>query len=161
MIPVFQDEVMLAGWSESHNGGAKVTFWLSDPSALESFRAMTVAKGKTAGQRLACVLVEIGDDEKPVEPAIKESLTTEKPKGGALARLAGQWCNTPVFWDFLVWKYEYTVSNEPDAARTVYELCDIKSRAELDHNEPSADRFNKLIRVPFMEYQREPGRMAA
>lgn len=161
MTPVFQDEVMLAGWSESHNGGAKVTFWLSDPSALESFRAMTVAKGKTAGQRLACVLVEIGDDENPVESAIKESSTTEKPKGGVLARLAGQWCNTQAFWDFLLREHEYTVGNEPDAAKTLYELCGIASRAELDHNPSAADKFHKLIRVPFMEYQRALERMAA
>jgi hypothetical protein len=69
LTPVFHGEVMLAGWSESHNGGAKVTFWLSDPSELDAFRAMTVAKGKTAGQRLGCALVEIGDDDKPVQPA--------------------------------------------------------------------------------------------
>lgn len=66
--PVFQDELMLAGWSETHTGGAKVTFWLPDASALDAFRTMTVKKGNTAGQRFACVLVEIGDDEQPVEP---------------------------------------------------------------------------------------------
>ncbi|WYX08203.1 hypothetical protein WJ978_19770 [Achromobacter xylosoxidans] len=66
-VPVaFQGEVMLAGWSQTHNGGAKVTFWLQDDTDLEAFKAMTVAKGKTAGQRLALVAVEIGDDEQPV-----------------------------------------------------------------------------------------------
>ena len=159
MTPVFQDEVMLAGWSESHNGGAKVTFWLSDPSALDAFRAMTVAKGKTAGQRLACVLVEIGDDEKPVNADVgipiaqeNQQLAAEKPKGGPLAKLAGMWCEMPLFWDFLLWKHEYTVSNEPDAAKTVYELCGITSRAELDHNEQAAQKFKSLIRGPFQKY---------
>src|SRR5690554_2878297 len=88
--PTFQGEVMLAGWSETHNGGAKVTFWLQDADDLAAFKAMTVAKGKTAGQRLALVAVEIGDDEQPVQ-------RHEKPKGGELARLAGQLCQSAQF----------------------------------------------------------------
>jgi len=68
MQPTFKDEVMLLGWSETHTGGAKITLQLPDSEALEPFKSMTVAKGKLAGQRLACVLVEIGDDEQPKEP---------------------------------------------------------------------------------------------
>ena len=59
----FSGEVMLLGWKETHSGGAQVAFLLSDPEELEAFKRMTVAKGKVAGQRLACVLVEIHDDE--------------------------------------------------------------------------------------------------
>ena len=82
ITPMFHSEVQLAGWSESHNGGCKVTFWLAQPSDLDAFRAMTVRKGNTAGQRLACALVEIGDDEQPVQaPAAMQQ------KGGALAQL--------------------------------------------------------------------------
>jgi hypothetical protein len=68
ITPTFSGEFQLAGWSESHNGGCKVTFWLADPSELDAFRAMTVRKGQQAGHRLAAVLVEIGDDEQPVQP---------------------------------------------------------------------------------------------
>lgn len=64
--PTFSGEVQLAGWRETHKSGAVVSFFLSDPEDLEKFRGLTVAKGKTAGQRFACVLVEIGDDELPV-----------------------------------------------------------------------------------------------
>lgn len=60
-----ESELMLAGWSESHSGGCKVTFWVQDSESLEPFKAMTVAKGKTAGQRLMAVFVEIGYDELP------------------------------------------------------------------------------------------------
>lgn len=73
--PVFQSEVMLAGWKETHNGGATVTFWLPDTEDLEVFRGMTVRKSNTAGQRLACVLVEIPDNEIPLasEDAAREA----------------------------------------------------------------------------------------
>ena len=45
IAPLFSDEVQLAGWSDSHTSGAKVTFWLSDPSQLDAFRGMTERKG--------------------------------------------------------------------------------------------------------------------
>ena len=60
----FQGELMLAGWKDTHNGGATVTFWLPDPAELEVFRGMTAKKGNVAGQRFMAVLVEVGDDEK-------------------------------------------------------------------------------------------------
>lgn len=78
---------MLAGWKESHNSGATVTFWLADPASLDAFRGLTARKGNTAGQRLAMVLVEISDQETPVPQP-------EKPKEpiGELCRLAVMWC---------------------------------------------------------------------
>jgi len=170
MTPTFHGEVQLAGWSESHNGGCKVTFWLAESSDLDAFRAMTVRKGNTAGQRLACALVEIGDDEKPVPGGVplNESsdhiFTAEKPKGGPLARLAGQWCQSP---DFIAWLRGTTEQDEWMAARgdaesvpypeIVAELirrrCGVTSRAELDHNDLAARKFHTLLRDPFMAWQ--------
>lgn len=138
--PSFQGEVMLAGWSETHNGGAKVTFWLQDADDLEAFKAMTVAKGKTAGQRLALVAVEIGDDEQPVH-------RQEKPKGGELARLAGILCENPLFHKWL------GVTGDEFAAKRVRVICEVASRAELDHCEEAAERFHDLIRKPFLEWK--------
>ena len=67
LVPTFSGEVMLASWKETHTGGAVVSFFLPNPADLDVFRGMTVRKGGTAGQRLACVLVEIGEDEGPVQ----------------------------------------------------------------------------------------------
>lgn len=64
--PVYADELMLAGWRETHNGGATVTFWLPESALLDVFRGMTVRKGNTAGQRFAAVLVEIDNDGTPL-----------------------------------------------------------------------------------------------
>lgn len=137
--PTFQGEVMLAGWSETHNGGAKVTFWLQDSEDLDAFKAMTVAKGKTAGQRLAIVAVEIGDDEQPVQPAQCE----EKLKGGELAKLAGIFCDNPTFQDWC------GASSIQEAAEWVRKTCGVQSRAALDHSEEAAKRFHGLVRIPF------------
>ena len=102
---------MLAGWQETHNGGAKVIFWLPDASDLEVFRGLTVRKGNTAGQRFMAVLVEVGDDERPKEnPTAAAMPTTEAldgvgaeasglptagPKGGPLSRDAAAICRNP------------------------------------------------------------------
>lgn len=147
MKPTFQGEVQLAGWSETHTGGCKITLWLSDPSDLDVFRALTVRKGNTAGHRLACVLVEIGDDERPVEPP-----ASEKPKGGPLAKLAGQWCGDPIFWEWLEETVGEKVASADDAAILVRHVCDVASRAELDNDAAAADRFHRLVRRPYADW---------
>lgn len=142
-VPVaFQGEVMLAGWSQTHNGGAKVTFWLSDEDDLAAFKAMTVAKGKTAGQRLALVAVEIGDDEQPKAQPEK--------KGGDLAKLAGRLCEDP---DFLFWA---DVGDSEAAAQWIRNLCGVSSRAMLDHDLRAAAIFHQEIRKPFREWKESP-----
>lgn len=157
ITPTFQGEVQLAGWSESHNGGCKVTFWLADSADLDAFRALTVRKGNTAGQRLACVLVEIGDDEQPVQPP--PVAQPEAPKGGPLAKLAGMWCESAAFASWLERTYTDTwaVSSvtEPESKRcatTLRILCGIDSRAQLDHDDKAATRFQDLIRLPYMQH---------
>lgn len=141
-VPVaFQGEVMLAGWSQTHNGGAKVTFWLQDDADLEAFKAMTVAKGKTAGQRLALVAVEIGDDEQPVSPH------AEKPKGEKLTWLAIQFCKNPKFWEFA------GVSGEVAAREWILDACgSINSRSDLETDEEAADMFHANVRKPFRDW---------
>lgn len=168
MTPVFSGETMLAGWSESHNGGAKVTFWLSDPSDLDAFRGMTVAKGRVAGQRLAMVLVEIGDDEQPkasTDAAIVQAAHEEtRAKGGELARLSGILCGDAGFQDWLkamnrgLW--EGTMNAVGDnatpatvAATIIRGRCGVESRAELDHNPKAAEIFHAQFRRPFHEFQ--------
>ena len=143
-VPVaFQGEVMLAGWSQTHNGGAKVTFWLSDEHDLAAFKAMTVAKGKTAGQRLAIVAVEIGDDEQPKEQP-GTAVAPSAVKGGDLARLAGQLCQNPEFLRF------HNFETEAEAAAHIRFACQITSRAELDSIPEAARIFHESFRKPFL-----------
>ncbi len=132
---------MLAGWSETHTGGAKVTFWLPDAEALDVFRSMTVRKGHTAGQRFMAVLVEIGDDEQPVarEP--------EQPKGGALAKSAGILCDTEAFQRFAQERYPVGdgVPSAQVAAAFVRDFCHVDSRRELDHSPTARRLFAQLM----------------
>jgi hypothetical protein len=81
----------------------------------------------------------------------------EKPKGGPLAKLAGIWCADPAFWE---WVNSVTrggifwhIKDADDAASFVREYCEVDSRAELDHDEAAAERFQRLIRGPYMKHQ--------
>ena len=151
--PTFTGEMQLAGWSETHNGGCKVTFWLPDATELDAFRALTVRKGNTAGHRFMAALVEVGDDEQPVQP---EPAAPEAPKGGMLAKLAGMLCDQPEFWAFLNWcdaNGGQVIQNAEDAANLVRDVCGVASRAELDHNETAAQAFHQKIRLPYVRWQ--------
>ena len=73
----------------------------------------------------------------------------EKPKGGLLARLAGQLCAEEKFQSWMC------VETEAGAAKLVREICVVDSRAELDHNEMAAERFHTQIRKPYVEWLRQ------
>lgn len=154
----FKGEMQLAGWNESHNGGAKVVMWLPDSEALEPFKTATVRKGDKAGQRFAVVLVEIGDDEQPIPPQPRAAVA-QQPKGAALCKLAALWAQTPAFqawceehhavaWADALERFEEP-SEEELAAEVIRIVCDIGSRAELDHNPRAAAVFHERIRIPF------------
>jgi hypothetical protein len=154
ITPTFHGEMQLAGWSESHNSGCKVTFWLQSSEDLEAFRALTVRKGNTAGQRFMAALVEVGDDELPVQQP-----EPEKAKGGPLAKLAGMLCADPEFWQFLTHQFslEDACESSDRAAEVIRSTCLIESRAELDGDEDARVAFHTLIRGPWIKWRERRG----
>ena len=167
-VPSVNLEMMLAGWQESHSGGAKLTFWLPDGDMLEPFKAMTSKKGGTAGQRFMAVLVMLGDDEQP-QPIPQKPAPAQKPKLGPLAMLAVQLCKNPSFTEWLRPIYckfmggdgsswgdvtpalDFDDSWEQWTRHAVLVLCDIESRRELDTDPLAAVRFDAVIRKPWLE----------
>jgi hypothetical protein len=136
----FSGELMLAGWNETHTGGAKVVFWLPAASDLDAFRHMTVRKGNTAGQRFMAVLVEIGDDEHP-----KDRDRPPQP----LLQSALALCRSELFVQFTR-KYETPYSSdtgEQHAANVIRRFCHIDSRKELDTNSDAAQSFSRLMAI--------------
>lgn len=85
-----------------------------------------------------------GIGESEIEPA-------HEPKGGALAKLAGMWCADKTFWSWL------GQPTEADATKALYDLCDIMSRRQLDHDPVAAERFNERIRGPYMKWRASKG----
>ena len=60
------------------------------------------------------------------EPSVKESLTPETPKGGALAKLAGMWCADKTFQAWLETDPDNAAPNESGATLCLYALCEIE-----------------------------------
>ena len=134
----FQGEMMLAGWQESHTQGVRVTFWLADANALDPFRSATVRKGKTAGQRYMAVLVEIGEDEKPIR----------HPSNDAHLLLTGP--------DFLRYAKSMGPGRElwdPTRAREWAKyVAGVKSLSEIDSDPQALVRYEQLVRKPFARW---------
>ena len=151
MTPAFKDEVQFLAWGDGPSGPwIKVLLPSSDD--LEPFRGMTSAKKGMAGQRMACVLVEITDDEQPapatdatIVEAAKEAV---KAKGGELAKLAGILCADEEFQLWFVERYGNKSPTAEVSEATVTERlryhCGVKSRAELDHNLDAAAKFHQI-----------------
>ena len=143
-------EAMLLRWSETSNGGATIVLQLADPDDLEQFKLMTLAKGKIAGQRLQCVMVEIGDDELPKD-------LPDPGKGGPLSILAARWCQDSEFQSWAMqmgaetWE---TKADEPEdrVKEWLRALCGVSSRRELDHDNGAAHKFDAYIRKPYMDH---------
>jgi hypothetical protein len=139
-VKTIQIEVMLAGWSDSHAGGAKITFWLPDDSDLEPFRMLTVKKGAVAGHRFMMVLAEIADDETPVK---------QHPSSSAHLLLTGP--------DFLNYARAMAPGKRDhwDSARArawAKYVIQVESLAEIDTDPAARLRFERLIRIPFAEF---------
>ena len=81
----------------------------------------------------------------------------EKPKGGALAKLAGMWCADKTFQSWIDLDSDYCAGDENGAALRLYEICEIQSRRQLDHDPAAAERFNRLIRGPYMKWRASKG----
>lgn len=100
---------------------------------------------------------------------------SDKPKGGPLAKLAGQWCASDKFLRWARPVYDRHMGGDGSGwgdvtpedfggastgqrgylRHVVLVLCGVESRAMLDHDTAAADRFHQLIREPFAEYLKD------
>lgn len=142
IVPAFQDEMQFIRYGDGSRTGPIVTFRLPDRSYLERFI------GKE-GRRFASVLVEIGDDETPVQP--EPEVATEPAKGGPLAKWAALRCQDARFWAWL------RVADELTARGEILAKCGIRSRAELDSNPDAAGLFARHFRMPWADHCKRMG----
>lgn len=145
----YHSEVRFVRSSYSSKTGTTITLALPDSDELSKVQGMD-------GKRYMLALVEIGDDEQPVQ----KPEVVERPKGGALAKLAGMWCASPDFWAWATNFGERHINSPEAAADLIRRYCRVKSRAELDSNEMAAALFNTYVRGPYMKHMLATGRVA-
>jgi hypothetical protein len=96
-------------------------------AALDMDQRITTAP---MGQRFACVLVEINDDESPVN---HQAIDRNKWAELGPTKQAGIRCNDRMFWAFLQEELHFPgVQSEDTAAIAVRMHCGIESRRDLD-----------------------------
>ncbi len=139
-LPFFADEMQLAGWSESHNGGCKVTFWVPDAAAMEPFKHMTTRSGNTAGQRVYAVFVKLNEQD---EPEVVGAVAKSSAKLGPLCSEAVGFCNRPEFAEWLTRGTSYAATPAGARAAMCRELG-IGSRKELDDDPKAALRWGDM-----------------
>jgi len=94
------------------------------------------------GTRYQCVLVELNDQDEPVQ-------TTESKEGKEAVARAGILCRDVLFQNWMHEGYPLVSSlgevTEETTAKSVCLCCEIDSRAELKTNESARNLFNELL----------------
>lgn len=136
---VFKGEVQLKGWEIKHNTGTGLAFWCADEADIEKLKDMTARKGKQSGQRMMMVLVEIGDDELPVEQPTEAPAVEALPdvKGGSLAKTAGMLLNNTEFHNF--------IHPAGDANAYILRRCGVSRKREIDHSQMARTAFMRMM----------------
>lgn len=144
----YDDEIMLKGWGDGINGW-KVTLWIS---SYAEHPFLKFNKGDT----FHVALVELQDDNTPVNQVKKERLTVaEARKRFPLAMLAAQLCKRDDFKIFLMRSYGLKnmmggMVTETQAADYIKTCCHIESRRQLDTDDRAADIFHNSFRKPYV-----------
>jgi hypothetical protein len=123
-----------------------VKFRLPDESHLEIYRGKNRA-GRTQkfGQRYQMILIEINDDETPMQ--------APEPKPRKLSQIAGGLCHDEKFRAWLEHEHGEPFPTAEHAAVFIRETCGVESRSFLDTNEAAAGVFRTLL-SDYDEYQR-------
>lgn len=74
---VLSMEVMLAAWKDSSSIGQSITLWLDDEIAVHPFCGCQRRKAQQPGELFALVLVELNDDDSPVNQSRSDRGATE------------------------------------------------------------------------------------
>lgn len=159
----YAGEGMLSNYGDTARKGPYVEFFLDDLDGpgVHPFKGQPT--GREKGQRVALIVVPIGDDEQPVaqDPAKPEKPKAKTPfrdmKRSQQAYLACTWA------DFQIWlhdcDYDTQSQWEADPTHTKVVLCDrldIVSRSELDNDLDAAARWDALR----TDFERDTGRTA-
>lgn len=134
ITPTFSGEVQFRRYSDTSTQGQQIVLAVADREALAPFI------GKE-GKRFMAVLVEIGDDEQPVQPV--------RSPVGPLCIEARKLCEHPSFQEWASAYFGLPASRE-GAKLFILDACEITSRKELDTDARAGKWFVDRVRIPFL-----------
>src|SRR5689334_17537363 len=127
-------ELRKIAYRQSAKDGLVITFACHPNDMPASLAAAPI------GSRFAAALVEIGDDEQPIQ----------RERQHPLVQKAGILCNEPMFQKFMHYQYpldwnECVGTEEEKAAHCLRAGCGVTSRRELAFNHAAAACFDAII----------------
>lgn len=149
MTPTFSGEVQFVAYADSSKGGPRITLRLAEREQLENFIGME-------GKRFMVALVQVGDDEQPVPPTPSTYRKPPVSSNGPACTWLVMRCKEREFQQWLVKAGDFV--NEPSeglAINIVKEWCGVQSRKDIDGNSEAMERFESLIRKPYLSHTRQ------
>ena len=153
-------EVMLAGGGEPLGQGQWVKFWIDDESSNHPFAGYHGRGKDKPGDIFGAALVEVADDEEPVDQEKRARLEHGTRRKQHLSQFAALLSSNHNFLQYLTEKAviegelrstEWWKADD-HVARWIRWMCHISSRSELDSNEKAARIFHEEIRKPFNDW---------
>ncbi len=136
------------GWRVSNNEGALVKMELADEEDYNFFRLLPAMVSSENPIKWEVVIAEVDDEGKKVDQKQREEHETRR--GGPLSQHAGRLCNDRDFQQWVGQKEGLKrIAKPEECAEFIREKCDIKSRADLDHDERAAERYHKWVTKPY------------
>lgn len=158
---MYMDDVMLAGWGDSHDKGQWVKFWLDEEAERHPFAGLTRKTTASLGQMLIIALVLLDDEGKPIDPSVERTVEeASRPKSRSLSSQVHLMITGHLFVQYMreksVWAQKYVAAGNqltPEVARQhVKAVLKIESLSDLDRFPDKAAQFHKDIRIPFSRW---------
>lgn len=161
----YYGEVRVTRSSYTSKNGPTLTLALHDIDELNKVQGMD-------GKRYMLALVEIGDDEQPVQKPVQAGGYAAKWLAIRCREAAFQSWLRPVYdrllggdgtgWGDVTPEHDFGGSVEKWAKHAVLVLCDCQeSRSEIDHDTRKKALFDSKIRLPYMKWAAISGRASA
>ena len=149
---IYADQAMLAAWGDTPSGQT-VRLWLDEDSALHPFAGSRKRQGKDPGSVFQLVMVELAEDEQPVDQ-VQRSVVEHARKKQTLSQQAHLMISSPMFVQYLKETRPGLVKNwDADTARAyVKTILKIESLSDLDRHKGFADRFHEQVRKPYARW---------
>lgn len=158
---IFNGEVMLAGWTDTSNQGQTIKLWLDDEADRHPFAGYLRRTHKSVGSIFAVALVELSDDDAPVdqqaETALGDARTVRTTKK-ALSSSAHLMVTGELFVRYVreTVRFKPGIIVTPDVARRwVKDRLQVESLSDLDRDPGKAREYHEVIRRPFARWNGE------
>lgn len=151
-------ECWFAGAQWSHQSEPSITLVFE---SVDFWRRYGTADHDSVGQAFHFTMVQLQENEQPVdqEQADLVEQGQKRLKGGPRSKNVALLTQGRDFQSFVGYRMgtprdRWYLVGADSADRWIKQVCGVQSKIEFDHNEEAWERYEKLIRTPFLTWAR-------